>query len=216
MAETYSDLVEQYESFLNDDVSVLPATTPMTTSRQAFPHNSASFSPSQRIQLADRISTAIDDFHAVKGAAAGCPRVSISMAELRSQGDGQLSRHMRFDPLRHLRALEAACHNVATEQRAGYDKDGTCVRASCEISVATELSLLTFVSRFAAKEPRSRSPSPDRSGPPLRVPDSSLRRVSGSSSASKASPPRYPPSSPRWCSRFTFAQRRSNTWLATM
>jgi hypothetical protein len=76
------------------------------------------------LQLADRIATTIDDFHAVKGTSAGCPRVSISLAELRSQGDGQMSRLMRLDPLRHLRALEAACHNVASEQRPGYDKEG--------------------------------------------------------------------------------------------
>ena len=79
----------------------------------------------------DRIATAVDDFHHVSRSNkvdAGGPRVSISMAELRSEGDGQLSQNLRRDPLRHLRALEAACHQIATDDRPGYDKEGTfCV-----------------------------------------------------------------------------------------
>lgn len=31
---------------------------------------------------------------------------------------------MRLDPLRHMRALEAACHEIANENRPGYDKNG--------------------------------------------------------------------------------------------
>ena len=54
----------------------------------------------------------------------GCPRVSISMTELRSYEDGKLSQQMRMDPLPHIRALEQACHLVATEERPGYDKEG--------------------------------------------------------------------------------------------
>ena len=46
------------------------------------------------------------------------------MADLRSQDNGQLSQRLRTDPLRHLRALEAACHDVANEERPGYDKSG--------------------------------------------------------------------------------------------
>jgi hypothetical protein len=76
----------------------------------------------------ERISTAVDDFAHLNTqksvAAAGCPRVTISMAELRS-ADGQLSQAVRLDPLRQMRALEAACHLVATEERPGYDKEGT-------------------------------------------------------------------------------------------
>lgn len=53
----------------------------------------------------------------------GCPRVRISMAELRSE-DPSLSQRLRLDPLRHLRALEAACHALASEERPGYDKEG--------------------------------------------------------------------------------------------
>lgn len=45
-------------------------------------------------------------------------RVSFSMAELRS---ANLSERLRLDPLRHLRALEAACHFIADEGRPGYD-----------------------------------------------------------------------------------------------
>lgn len=52
----------------------------------------------------------------------------IRMADLRADGPAQLSQRLRLDPLRHLRALEAACHSIATEERPGYDKDGTlCV-----------------------------------------------------------------------------------------
>lgn len=50
-------------------------------------------------------------------------RVNFSMAELRS---ANLSERLRLDPLRHLRALEAACHMIADENRPGYDiKAGT-------------------------------------------------------------------------------------------
>jgi hypothetical protein len=93
----------------------------------------------QRFQQADRISTAIDDYvHRGKsnasGTAWGCPRVEIRMAELRSfqssgnddesNSNNNLSQGLRMDPLRHLRALEAACHAMASEQRPGYDKEG--------------------------------------------------------------------------------------------
>lgn len=46
------------------------------------------------------------------------------MADLRSQDNGQLSSRLRLDPLRHMRALEAACHDIAIENRPGYDKNG--------------------------------------------------------------------------------------------
>ena len=94
----------------------------------------------QRLQLVERIATSIDDYQHLsrtqKVAAAGCPRVSISMAELRSfGGDGQdgdhLSQRLRLDPFRHLRALEIACHNVAERERPGYDKDGTSRQLCC-------------------------------------------------------------------------------------
>ena len=86
--------------------------------------------------MTERITTAIDDFkHASSlsksGSAASTvintnPRMSISMAELRSEG---LSERLRLDPLRHMRALEAACNMIAKEERPGYDTYGrSCVR----------------------------------------------------------------------------------------
>ena len=61
--------------------------------------------------------TAIDDYEHIQVQGA-CPRVSFSMAELRS---ANLSERLRLDPLRHMRALEAACHSIATDERPGYD-----------------------------------------------------------------------------------------------
>jgi len=51
------------------------------------------------------------------------------MAELRSV-DGQLSQRLRHDPLRHMRALEGACHLIAHEERPGYDKDGARMKVA--------------------------------------------------------------------------------------
>jgi len=47
------------------------------------------------------------------------------MAELRSHGNGTLSQQLRLNPLENIRALEVACHNIALEERPGYDKEGT-------------------------------------------------------------------------------------------
>ena len=58
----------------------------------------------------------------------GCPRVDIGMSELRSNSN--LSQQLRRDPLRHLRALEAACHDIAQEQRPGYDKSGAKIKVA--------------------------------------------------------------------------------------
>lgn len=44
------------------------------------------------------------------------------MAELRS-ADGQLSNRLRLDPLRHLRALEIACHEIALKDNHEYAKE---------------------------------------------------------------------------------------------
>lgn len=85
----------------------------------------------QRFNYVDRISTAIDDYaHRSKSLSVegwGCPRVDVSIAELRSQDNGTLSQRLRRNPLPHFRALEAACHEIASEARPGYDKNG----ASC-------------------------------------------------------------------------------------
>lgn len=103
----HSGLVEHYDQFLrNDDLS-----------------------------MGDRISTAVDDFaHHTRGdkrvAGYGCPRVSISMAELRSHGDGSLSQQLRMNPLPHMRALEAACHDLAKEERPGYDKQDIKIKVA--------------------------------------------------------------------------------------
>jgi DNA replicative helicase MCM subunit Mcm2 (Cdc46/Mcm family) len=51
------------------------------------------------------------------------------MAELRSE-DARLSQRMRLDPLRHMRALEAACDAIAGEERPGYDKEGVKVKVA--------------------------------------------------------------------------------------
>jgi DNA replication licensing factor MCM3 len=61
------------------------------------------------------------------------------MSELRAHG--QLSSRLRRDPLRHLRALEAACHEIAQENRPGYDKNGNSVKVALSGPVsATPLS----------------------------------------------------------------------------
>ena len=57
------------------------------------------------------------------------PWIRISIAEIRSQ-DPALSIRLRNDPLRHLRALEAACHSLASEARPGYDKENVRVKVA--------------------------------------------------------------------------------------
>ena len=81
--------------------------------------------------MTDRILTSCDDYSHVQSQGSGIHsaaiRVSFSMAELRS---ANLSERLRLDPLRHLRALEAACHDVADEGRPGYNiKAGKTVMA---------------------------------------------------------------------------------------
>lgn len=87
-----------------------------------------------RYQYVDRIATVIDDYtHRSKSLSVegwGCPRVSVNMAELRSQNNGELSQRLRNDPLPHLRALEAACHEIAMESRPGYDKNGIKIKVA--------------------------------------------------------------------------------------
>lgn len=88
----------------------------------------------ERYQYVDRISTAIDDYaHRSKSLSVegwGCPRVAVGMADLRSSGSGGLSQRLRRDPLPHLRALEAACHEIAVEARPGYDKNGIRIKVA--------------------------------------------------------------------------------------
>lgn len=110
--ETYSELQARYEDLLRGE----------------------------RYDLGDRITTALDDYvQRSKSRSSkdknedavgwGCPRVRISMAEIRSQ-DPVLSNRLIDDPLRHLRALEAACHSLATESRPGYDKENVKVKVA--------------------------------------------------------------------------------------
>lgn len=51
----------------------------------------------------------------------------ISMAEIRS-ADAGLSRRLIDNPTPHIRALESACHTVASEFRQGYDKENERIR----------------------------------------------------------------------------------------
>jgi DNA replication licensing factor MCM3 len=51
------------------------------------------------------------------------------MSELRSE-DVTMSQRLRMDPLRHMRALEAACHSIASEERPGYDKDDVRIKVA--------------------------------------------------------------------------------------
>jgi hypothetical protein len=99
----------------------------------------------QRYALTDRIVNAVDDVaHARQegqAAAPPRPRVSLRMAELRSS---HLSSKLQNDPMRHLRALEAACHAIASEERPGYDKDGTYSKRPA--ATAVSLLLLMLVS----------------------------------------------------------------------
>lgn len=101
MTESFGELRERYDRFLRQE----------------------------RYGITERIATTIDDYahhtrEKNRGTVWGCPRLPISMAELQSEDDGRLSQQMRTDPLPHMRALEAACHLIAQEERPGYDKEG--------------------------------------------------------------------------------------------
>lgn len=92
------------------------------------------FLRSPRFNYVDRINTAIDDYtHEIQTAASGskssnvragsgmgCPRVKVKLNELRSENPA-LERRMVDDPLRHLRALEFAAHDIGKDERPGYD-----------------------------------------------------------------------------------------------
>ena len=83
-----------------------------------------SLSYTQRFGLVDRIVSAVDEYRTLKrenDSSAGC-RLPIRAAELRA--DGTLWQAMRLDPLRHMRALQQACRDVAAEHRPGSEKEG--------------------------------------------------------------------------------------------
>jgi len=106
MTETHAELQSRYEDFLRVE----------------------------RFNQVERVSTAVDDFARLKEegstAATGIsPRVRVLLSELRSEIP-QLATRLRLDPLRHIRALEWACHAVAGEERPGYDKGGERIKVS--------------------------------------------------------------------------------------
>ena len=80
--------------------------------------------------MTERITTCLDDFshhqkqHESLSGVVGCPRVNFTMAEIRSE-ERALSQQLQSDPFRHIRALEAACHSIAQQERPGYDKLGS-------------------------------------------------------------------------------------------
>jgi len=92
--------------------------------------------------LTDRITTSLDDFRhhrQQQSSSAGCPRVKFTMAEFRSE-DPALSQRLQRDPFRHMRALEAACHMVAEQERPGYDKLGGNVKVGISGVVGAQAS----------------------------------------------------------------------------
>ena len=100
------------------------------------------FLRSDRFGYADRIGTAVDD-HVQRSqkqrqdggglgpttnpppssTLVGHPRLRVPLSDLRSH-DPRLSNALQRDPLRHIRALESACHELAIEERPGYDLKG--------------------------------------------------------------------------------------------
>jgi len=93
-----------------------------------------------RFGYAERIGTAIDDHvqrgvrkgsssGAGAGSLVGNPRLRVPLSDLRSH-DHRLSNALQRDPLRHLRALEAAAHDVALAERPGYNKHDVRVRVA--------------------------------------------------------------------------------------
>eukprot|EP00584_Thalassiosira_punctigera_P002028 CAMPEP_0172528234 /NCGR_PEP_ID=MMETSP1067-20121228/2685_1 /TAXON_ID=265564 ORGANISM="Thalassiosira punctigera, Strain Tpunct2005C2" /NCGR_SAMPLE_ID=MMETSP1067 /ASSEMBLY_ACC=CAM_ASM_000444 /LENGTH=815 /DNA_ID=CAMNT_0013312113 /DNA_START=186 /DNA_END=2633 /DNA_ORIENTATION=+ len=102
----------------------------------------------ERFSYAERISTAVDDHvrrgsrggsggkgpspdaaGGVGGSLVGHPRLRVPLSDLRSH-DPRLSNALLRDPLRHIRALEAAAHDIALEERPGYDKDHVRMRVA--------------------------------------------------------------------------------------
>ncbi|KAL7537409.1 hypothetical protein ACHAXR_007802 [Thalassiosira sp. AJA248-18] len=101
----------------------------------------------ERFDYTTRIATAIDDHiqrstrkgggssttnaggDASGGSLIGHPRLRIPLSDLRSH-DPRLSNSLLRDPLRHIRALESASHEIAIEERPGYDKHNVKMRVA--------------------------------------------------------------------------------------
>lgn len=102
------------------------------------------FLRTDRFGYTDRIGTAIDD-HVQRsarkgggtssdnqqsgGSLIGHPRLRVPLSDLRSY-DTRLSNALLRDPLRHIRAIESAAHEIALEERPGYDKHDVKMRVA--------------------------------------------------------------------------------------
>lgn len=77
------------------------------------------------LNYTDKIFTAIDDFQAHSqrngNTGSGMARVEFSLTDLRSHNP-TLEEQLRNDPLRHIRAIEAACYSLALSERPDYLK----------------------------------------------------------------------------------------------
>jgi len=109
----------------------------------------------QRFNVISRIETSVDDFvqrsrklqngsnkgsnGAIDAVGWGCPRVRFALSELRSENP-RLEQRLRADPLRHLRALEDACHEIAKETRQGYDKNDVRIKVAVSGPIAASAS----------------------------------------------------------------------------
>mmetsp|Transcript_24114 Transcript_24114/g.57154 ORF Transcript_24114/g.57154 Transcript_24114/m.57154 type:complete len:823 (+) Transcript_24114:224-2692(+) len=128
----------------------------MANSLQELKSRYDDFLRHENFEYADRIGTAVDDYKQRSsrmaggggggngnGAAAGGgsdkggasavgighPRLRVPLSDLRSFAP-RLSNQLVRDPLRHIRALEASAHDVALEERPGYDKSNVRVRVA--------------------------------------------------------------------------------------
>ncbi|KAL7579400.1 hypothetical protein ACA910_014069 [Epithemia clementina (nom. ined.)] len=99
----------------------------------------------EELNYTDRITTALDDFNHHRqqqqsnSGFVGCPRVTFTLAEIRSE-DSALSQQLQRDPFRHIRALEAACHLIADQERPGYDKLGGGIKVGISGKIGSKAS----------------------------------------------------------------------------
>ena len=114
------DLKPTYEDFLrSDDLNYL------VKINQAIDDYTASIQDSTN-KLSRAASSSSSSKNSSNGGGVGCPRVKVKLSELRSHNP-LLERMLVNDPLRHLRALEFAAHEVAKDEQPGYDeKYGEC------------------------------------------------------------------------------------------
>ena len=91
----------------------------------------------QRYSHIDKITAALDAHtrlhnHASSSSnnSTNIPRLKVDLSDLRSF-DPNLTHALRLDPFRHLRALDAAAHTIANEEREGYH-----LKFQCKITIA--------------------------------------------------------------------------------